>query len=318
MFNKLNTTRLLIILVVLAGLVLFSKFYKSKKEESTFRNEFVSIDSASVNSILIYPKAEKGKEIKLIKNGTGWDLQNDKIKTAADTNTVRSLIGMFSNMKSLSLAGQDQSSWNDLQVGDTSGTRIKISTGSQEYDMVVGKFGYNQASRSGLTYIRHKNEDAVYAVDGFLSFTVNQGFNSWRIKTFIQGNKDSWTSLTFSYPADSSFILSKTNNEWLVNGEKADSLKTVQFLSGLSNMPGNGFLDAYSPSSTPVFTLTIAGNNQPAPITVWAYPSDSIQKFVLHSSLNKDAWLSESESHLAGRIFIGRSHLMPEPAGGKR
>jgi hypothetical protein len=315
MFKKLNTTHLIIILVVLAGLVIFSKLYKNRQDESTFRNIFVAIDSASVNSISIYPKVEKGKEIRLIKNGNGWDLQNEKIKTVADSNAVRGLIGMFTSMKSLSLAGQDRSSWNDLQVGDTSGTRIKISAGSQEYDMVVGKFGYNQATRSGLTYIRHKNEEAVYAVEGFLSFTVNQGFNSWRVKTFIQGNKDSWTTLTFTYPGDSSFALSRSGNEWLVNGERTDSAKTAQFINSLSNIPANGFIDSYSPASTPLYTLTIAGNGQQ--INVWAYPSDSIQKFVLHSSLNKDAWLSESESHLAARIFVGKNHFLPETAGTK-
>lgn len=309
MFKKLNTTTLIIILVILGGLILFNKFYKSKKEESTFRNEFVKIDSASVSQISIFPKVEQFKEIKLVKNGSAWELQNDKIKTAADSNAVHNLISSFADMKSLSLAGQDKLSWGELQVDDTSGTKIKITAGDKTYTMVVGKFGFNPNSRSGITYIRHADEEAVYAVDGFLSFTVNQGFSTWRNKTFIQGNKDSWTSLTFTYPGDSSFVLSKEATGWMVNGQPADSAKAAQYLSTLSNMPGGGFVDSYTPSSTPIYSLTINGMNQ-SPISVVAYPADSVQKLILHSSLNKDAYLSEGQSNLAGRIFLGRTHFL--------
>ena len=105
-------------------------------------------------------------------------------------------------------------------------------------------------------------------------------------------------------------MLSKSGNDWLLNGEKADSAETMKYLNGLANMQGNGFVDAYSPSSTPVFTLTINGNNQSSPITVVAYPSDSIQKYILHSSLNADGYLSEGQSHLMERIFVGKRTLL--------
>ena len=92
MFKKLNTSTLLIIFVVLVAIVLFNKFYKSEKEENTFNGEFLKIDTSIVSSIIIVPPAEKGKQIKIIKNGQHWDLQNDKIKTIADSNAIRSLL----------------------------------------------------------------------------------------------------------------------------------------------------------------------------------------------------------------------------------
>ena len=313
MFKKLNTTWLLILLAVLGGIVAFNKLYQGNKDESTFRTQFVQIDSAAVNSIFIYPHTEKGKEIRLFKNGKHWDLQNDKIKTIADTQAVYSLLAQFADMKAVSLAGEDRSSWKDLQVMDTSGTRIKITTtGNKTYDMVVGKFGYNSSQRKGLTYIRHAEEEAVYVVEGYLAFSVNQGFDSWRNKTFLKGNINNWSSLTFTYPADSSFMLSKTNNQWNVNGEKSDSSKTITFLNELANMQSGGFVDSYSPATTPVFTLNINGNNQAAPITIHAYPSDSIQKYILHSSLNSDAYFSEAKSNLVNRIFAGKQRFIKQ------
>lgn len=310
MFKKINTTWLLVIFAVLAGLVAFNKLYQSRKDESTFRTQFMQVDTAAVNSIYIYPKAERWKEIKLLKNGKRWDLQNDKIKTIADTQAVRSLLTLFTDMKAMSLAGENRSTWTDLQVTDTSGSRITIITDNKTYDMIVGKFSYNQSTQNGLSYIRHADEEEVYAVEGFLSISVNQGFNSWRNKSFLNGNANNWSSLTFTYPADSSFMLSKINDQWTINGERADSAQTITFINGLANMQSTGFADSYSPSSTPVFTLAINGNNLPSPVIVQAYPADSVQKYILHSSLNPDAYFSEAKSNLMNRIFVGKHRFV--------
>lgn len=317
MFKKFNTKTLLIILVILGGIAAFSK-YRSKKTENTFHEEFVKIDTSAVTQILIYPKAEKGKEITITKVATGWELQNDKIKTVADSNSVRGLLANFVDVKSLSLGASDKSGWGDLQVTDTSGTRIKILTKDQTYDMVIGKFGYNPASRNGITYIRHSNEEPVYVIEGFLSMSINQGFNAWRNRSFIKGSKDNWTALTFTYPADSSFMITKQNNAWLINGEPGDSAKTMQYLDALANMQSSDFVDQYTPSSTPVFTLSIAGNNQTAPITVKAFAADSTQRFILHSTLNPDAYFSEAQSNLVNRIFVGRESLMKQEGNAEK
>jgi hypothetical protein len=313
MFKKLKTSTLVIILIVLAGAVALNKFYLSKKTESTFTDDFASIDTSLVTQVLIYPKVENGKEIKLTKTAKGWELQNDKVKTMADSNAVRGLIANFENMKSLSLAGADKSSWKDLMVDDTSGTRIKIITSDNKtYDFVVGKMGFNQQKRSALTHIRKKDEEAVYTVDGWLAFSANQGFSSWRNKTLVDGNKDNWNTLTFNYPGDSSFVLTKQNNVWTVNGMPVDSAKTAQYLNQLASTQSSSFVENYSPAATPAYTLNIQGNNQIAPITVTAYPADTVQKFILHSTLNSDAWFAEGTSNTVGRVFVSSKSFMPE------
>jgi len=319
MFKKLKTSTLIIILVVLAGIVLLNKFYFSKKSESTFTDEFVKIDSSRITQVLIYPKVEKGKEIKITKQAKGWELQNDKVKTMADSNAVRNLIASLGDMKSTALAGADRSSWKDLETDDSTGSRIKIITGdNQTYDFVVGKMGFNQNTRSAVTHIRKKDEEAVYTVNGWLSFSVNQPFSGWRIKTIVNGNKDNWNTITFTYPGDSSFVLAKQNNTWIVNGSVADSAKTAQYLNQLASAQSNSFADNYTPSSTPVYTLSIQGNNQPAPVTVVAYPADSIQKFILHSSLNNDAYFSDAQTGTVNRLFVSRNNFLGEAAGEKK
>jgi hypothetical protein len=183
MFKKLNTTSLLIILALVGGIVIFNKFYQGTKDESTFRPVFVRIDTAAVNSISICPRVEQGKELQLLKKNRHWELHYEQVETDADTGAVKSILAQFAEIKPLSLAGQDKESWVALKVADSSGTKIKITTTDHKsYEMVVGKFTYSPSSRSGMTYIRHANEDAVYAIQGFLAFTVNRPFPSWKSK----------------------------------------------------------------------------------------------------------------------------------------
>lgn len=313
MFKKLNTKFLIIILVVLGAIVLINKLYLSKKSENTFRATFVQIDTSLVNKILIFPRADKGKEIKIEKTASGWEVQQDKMKAAADTNFIRGVLASFVEMKSIALAGEDKSSWKDLQVTDSAGTQLKIFTSDDRtYDMVVGKFGYNQQTRNGITYIRHTDEEAVYTIEGFLSFSINQGFNSWRNKTFIRGNKDDWASLSFSYPGDSSFTLAKQGASWMIDGMVTDSAKTEQYLSQVANLQSSGFADNYLPGPPAVYSVSINGNNIPAPINVQAYPADSAQKFILHSSQNPEAYFSEAQSSIVGRLFKGKQSFLAE------
>ena len=200
-----------------------------------------------------------------------------------------------------------------LQVADTSGSRIKfITDDNHTYEVIVGKFGFNQASRNGISYVRHVGDDAVYAVEGYLSFMVNHDFTSWRMKTVVVGNKDQWTSLTFSYPADSGFTLVKQNNQWTVNGMPADSMKVSQYLAQLADKHSAGFIDGYVQNSAPVYTLSVSGNNQSKAITVQAFPADPTEKLVIHSSLNPDAWFSETKRPIADGIFVSKQQFIKQ------
>jgi hypothetical protein len=310
MFKKFNTTKLLIILAVLGCIVLFNKFYQSKKEESTFRTEFVDIDSSAVSEIHLYPQVEKKKEIIFRRNGNKWELQSGNIKTKPDSAALRYLLEQFINMKSSSLSGTDKSTWKDLQVTDSAGTKISIVTPSKTYTMIVGKVSYNQSTGNGASNIRHADEEEVYTVPNYLSFAVNQPFNSWRNKTFLSGNKDNWTSFTFTYPSDSSFVLNKESGSWKINGEAADSSKVVQYLNQISAMQSSDFVDNYSPSSTPVYSITINGNNLASPVTVQAFSSDSANKLILHSTQNVEAYFNGTQNHLSDKIFVGKNYFL--------
>ena len=54
------------ILLVVAGFIFI---FQSGKDERTFREVLVDIDTSAVTQIIIYPKSQKPNEVKLFKEG---------------------------------------------------------------------------------------------------------------------------------------------------------------------------------------------------------------------------------------------------------
>ncbi|MDZ7624223.1 MAG: hypothetical protein U5J96_07255 [Ignavibacteriaceae bacterium] len=72
MFQTVNNKILGIIfgLLLLAGIFLF--LFDGGKSERTFRDVLVNIDTSAVTEILIYPKSQSHKEVKLYKDKDEW------------------------------------------------------------------------------------------------------------------------------------------------------------------------------------------------------------------------------------------------------
>ena len=314
MFKKLNIRTLYIVFAVTLAVVLISKFINSRKGERTFKTQLVSIDSAGIAAIYLYPKAEEQKEIRLTLTGGGrWQAEFGNIKSDADTGSVKGLISELLALKSQRLAATSKSQWKEYNVDDSTGTRIKVMTtgNSVAADIMIGRISFSQQTQSATSYIRLHEEENVYAVEGFLPMSCNQKFEQWRNKVLIKGNKDNWTQLTYTYPGDSSFTISKSNKKWMVNGVAGDSSKIDQYLNTLSYQNGSGFIDNVNfKGQNPIYNLKIEGNNLPAPILVRAFASDTVIKFVLNSSLNPDSYFNGTQSKLTENIFTSKAKLM--------
>lgn len=313
MFRKFNSKTLFIVFAALLTLLLISKFFEQKQGERTFKSDLVDIDSAtalSINSILIYPQAENHAELKLTNTGAGkWQIQKGDIQARADSNSVKNLLLNITRLKSQQLVSNDKNNWKDFSVNDSLGTRVKILDKENEplADVVIGRFSFNQNTRKGSTYVRIYGEDEVYSVEGFLSMSINQKFDQWRIKTIVSGRHENWNKLTFQYPADTGFVLTKENNKWKADTAMCDSVKTGQYLSRLANLSNSNFIDDFDPAGkSPVYTLKIEGNDPASPITLKAYP-DPVRIFILSSSMNPDSYFGWNS--MIGDLFPARNSL---------
>ncbi len=312
MFKNISSKNLLIIFIILFVLAAIFVYYDSTTEVRTFKKDIVSIDTAKVTSVSIYSKATNHKEVKLFKQGNYWMVQLENNKSVpAEGSKIKNLINQLAQIKTSSLAAQDESKWTEYQV-DTSGTRVKVFEGNDNtLDIILGKFSYQQQTRSMSTYVRVKGDNNIYEVANFMGFAFNQKPDAFRNNYIVNDDMKNWNSLSFTYPADSSFTLVKdTLGHWSINNIRTDSAKTVNFLRTLSHLMGNEFVDNPDQSllgkaNYSVTILSSANEGQPKRIDVSAFGD----QFLLHSSQNPESYFNGNANSLKTKIFIGKNYF---------
>ncbi len=310
MFSKLSNRTLIILMALLGAVVAWTYFSETNTGESNYREVFVKVDSSSVSEIYIYPKAAPGEEIKFFKSGESWRVTNGKEESSVEAQTINSLFGSFANLKTKSLAATSNEQWENFLVGDTSANRIKFVSPSGNADIMVGKFAYNNETRSASTYVRLRNEKEVYLVDGFLSFTVNQPFDSWRNRSLIRKGDQQWSKITFSYPGDSSFAILRDSTTWLLRGDTAFSGES--FVNEIAFLNGTHFAAKPSLPVTPIYRISIDGLNM-NPVTVDFYPAGEEEKYFVKSSVNPETVFSDKDGALSAKLLRPLNYFISKP-----
>ncbi len=304
----MNNTKLLYIFLTLVAIWVILHFSSWGKKDRSFRAELVEIDTAAVDAISLFPRAEEGAEIRFTRTDEGWTVVHDGVTAEADNAAVDRLLGQLLTVKPERLAGKSETSWTEYQVTDSTGTRIQIEeNGRITLDLILGRFSFQQATRLATTYVRLYNEDEVYAVDGFLNMSVNQGFSAWRNRTFVRVDPASLTRLTFNYPADSGFVLTQAPKGWQINGTRADSGAVASYLTALRALANDRFAEIPdAPPASPDLQLQIEGNNMTT-VTVNAFAQPD--GYLLHSSLNPNAYFTGGTDGVFNTLFKGSSHF---------
>ena len=300
----MSNKKLILIFVGLLVVYLLSRaFFKPK--QSTFDTHVVSVDTAAVTKIELHPKAEEGMAIVLNKNGTSWTAtMNDKTVNTPSAR-VSGVLGQLSSIESRRIVSRSEDQWGEYEVDDQ-GSRVEVYQGDKKVaDFVVGAFKFDQAKRTASSYVRPTDKDDVYLVDGFLSMTFNQRFNTFRDNALVRVNKDD--ILEFANQEGGERIAvsrNPANGHWYRGGmEQLDSAKTAQYLSQIANLTGSEFADGPA-DGTPIQSFELSGNNLPAPVRVDCYvQADSTYPFILHSSMNPDNWFLTDSASLYQRIF---------------
>jgi hypothetical protein len=319
MYKKLNIKTLAIVLVILIGAVIAVYLSDSKKGERSFRAKMVDTDTSRITSIIIYPKAEKENAIELKKASEGWRVISGANTYNADEMMIRNMLKVLADLKPQRLAATEKSHWGEFDVTDSSATRVKLYTGKKlATHLYVGRFSYQPPKNQNpynygqqgtmSTFVRLADEKSVYSVDGFLGMSFGRNVNDFRKKTVIRFNKEDLSRLSFTYPADSSFALVKEGNKWMINGLLCDSASVAGYLNTLSMLSSSNFVDDQKPLNDMAdFTLNIEGNNFASPIVVKAFKADTVNRYLVSSSLNEGAYFSGKSNDLSDRIFAGKN-----------
>lgn len=326
MFKKLNTRSLLIVFAVLLAAVLLKTLLDNKKGDRSFSSELVAFDTAKVQSISITPKNDFDRFLKFEKDGGQWFVSKGEHEYEADESMVRNILSTLIDIKPKSLVATEKGQWRDYEVTDSMATQVVVEGKKGVLAHVyIGKFDYQQPARQDpqmmmygqrqqgvmRTFVRAAGDKNVYVTEGFLGMTFNQDVNQYRNKTVINSASSKWKSLTFTYPADSSFRLTNENGNWMINGLAADSAKVVRYLNKLDMQNSTNFIDNTPAATNAALSLKIEGDNM-QPILVNAYAADSLNQYIINSSQNNKAYFSGAKGNLMNNIFISAGSLMSE------
>lgn len=294
--------RLIGVLVVLVTLYFVVDFTGNKGKSKSTKSELVSLDTDAVTQININAK---GKEVALDKKEGNWKIKlSDGQWVPATESSVNSALKALSEIKPARLASKKQEKWKDYQV-DSSGTVVKIYEGSKlALDIVLGRFTM-EGQRKYSTFVRLSEEEEVYNVKDFMSFSVPSEINSYRDKVLAKVERDSISQLQFNYPSDSSFVLSKQGDFWSIADEHADSTSVSKYLGTLSSLTSSKFYD--EPFNTDgiksTLVIDLIGGES---VVIDAYQIDD--EWILQSSENLFA--RYNDGNLFDKIFKSNQDFM--------
>ena len=319
MYRKLNIRLLSIVFTVLLVITVIVKLMDKKHGDRTLKSVLVELNSDDVTTVKIYPKKLKGEEVKITRQGSGWFVSDGDKQYKADTTMVMNIIRMCENLKPLRMAATKKDKWASFEVTDSLATKIVLEgDGDELADVYIGKFSYRQSKNQMQqqnqygrpqgtmnTYVRVGGEKEVYAVEGFLGMSVNRDIKDFRDKTVINGNTNEWNKIVFNYPADSSFVMIKQGDKWMIDGLMADSAAVVNYLRPLGRLQSSSFTDLAM--NNPTYTVRFEGGTNPVEIKA----SPGTDGVSITSSMNSGTvFLEAADGNIMKKVFASKQQFM--------
>ena len=284
----------------------------SGNRERSFDPNIIIIDTAAVNKIVIYP-AQGDAKFELQKTGTDWLLQRNSDQYQATSASVSALLANLNSISADRIVSKNAERYKDYAVDDEGGTRIELFNSQKKLgDIIVGRFNFNQATRSGTSYLKKSDEPEVYSVDGFLSMSLSQGFDSYRNKTLTSINAGDLTRITLEGDGGGGATLVKSDSVWRYpSGAEVDSAAIASYLNTVRSVTGSSFVNSRNDAGQRIKLLKMEGNNMAAPIEIICYTSqDTSHHFVIHSSANEEGYFFSDSTGIYSRFF----DKFPSPA----
>jgi hypothetical protein len=235
----MNNKTLGIIFGALLVIFLLSKWLSAPKDRS-FDPEIINLDTTKVQQLIVNKPGED--PFTLEKNANGWSLIQGDMRYTPTASSVQGLMSNLSSIVANRIVTKNPERYKEYNVDDSTGTRIQaMQDGKVLGDVVVGRFNFNQATRSGISYLKQHGENEVYAVEGFLSMSLTQGFDNYRDKRIVSLNKNDVTRFTLEQQ-NARMVVSKIGNDWKDDQQMdIDSADMESFLNNLQSVSGTTF-----------------------------------------------------------------------------
>jgi hypothetical protein len=318
MSKRFDNKRLIYLLAGLITILILTIIIRIPKENATLKSKIIELDTTEVGKIVIYPRLNNEQAIEFNKSNDKWTVQQGTIISAPQKGAVQNIFAEVLNLKAQSLAAVSKAKWKEFELTDSLATRVRFlsKNGKDLADLMIGKFSYKQINNpyggnrsdniQGTSFVRLYSEKEIYSVDGFISFLFRGKFDDWRDKTFISSNKNDILSVGFTYPADSSFRLTKQESAWFAGKQMADSIIVAEYLNTLSNLSGQDIKDNFKPVINPSYQLMVEGNNL-LNFSVKCYEDENANEYILNSSLNPEVYFTSKKDGIFAKLFKAQS-----------
>ena len=237
------TKTLSLIFAVLLAVSVITGFFGGRTSSEVFTTEITTFDPSQVNRIEIRKPDDDG--IILFKDGGNWMVRTETGNESypAAGNLAGQTVDQFADLKVKSLVTRDPEKFTRFRV-DTTGTEITFMDGESELDKIIVGSPQILSQSEFNTYVRPAGRDEVFSVEGFLNASVNRELDGWRDKTVWNIGQNSITEIAFDYPADSSFVISRAEeNKWMAGADSLDESQTNRLLRQVSSLNANGFVN---------------------------------------------------------------------------
>jgi len=310
--KKKSSKTLLFVFLALLVVVAITQVSKSRKGERTLRKDFITATADEVTGMSLYMKSTGYSEVSLSRENEVWRINYAGKSYRADQDLVNGMVDELLSVTPGQLVAKTKDSWSNFDVTDSSATRVVLNGGKKKLgELYIGRFAYNQATRKPTTYLRMAGDKETYGVDAYLSMTFSRDVNGLRDKSIFRGNRSDMVKLSFTYPGDSSFTLSKEQTTWLLNGAAADSATTAQYLNAIAYTVGTEFNDDFNPAnfSGDSFLLVIERIDMPL-VEIRGYVDGN--GVVVGSSENPENYFTSGSANIFDKVFKSPAYFAPK------
>ncbi len=318
--KKIDNKVLLLIFLVLAIAVGIFYYVDQTGGDRSFRNDLIDIDSAGISAITVYPRGGTSSAYQLSRTGKEWKVVIRGREFPADSNAIRNTISTLLQVRPARVAGKGSESWKQFDLTDSLSVRVVVEEdGREAADFRIGKLTFAQTPAapgtgrnqnfSPLSHIRVAGDDRVYVAEGYIAMLFSDNPAMFRNRTLLRLPKESISLLTFTYPGDSSFVLSKSGNSWTTSGRPADSAKVESFLATLANLSGHEFADDITPPAFYPFRLAIEGEGLTT-VRLSGFFMEEPKNYLVESSLQPGVLFGSANPGLFYRVFPSPQYFL--------
>jgi hypothetical protein len=302
------------ILGVLTVLTLVTTLTDDKKAAGNFSSTLVDAKPDQISMVRIDPgDGEDAFELKKLEDA--WKVTTGSKVFEASGSSVNNLLSTIAGLQATQMVSNKRNDWGEYSVDDTTGIKVELFENEKLLSsLVIGRMTFAQSRNpyqqqpDAFTYVRKGKEKEVYKTRGMLNMSLSGGAGNFRSAQITQFDKPDLQKIAFTYPADSSLVITKTDERWDIGIARADSANMESYLNSIRNFTSREYSEEEQPGRDPEFRLELAGASMD-PVTVTAWTAENGGYFV-SSSLNRGTLFRLQQEQFT-RLFKGRSHFTP-------